>query len=111
MSVLTLRLAFNLATGLPPLTAAGLLQPLLGIATLALALKIPGLVRGGAAGGNIVMNLLGTAAGAAVGAGAGMGVRAAFGVGTRAVSAGASASRNSPVAASPISGTGNAFWA
>jgi hypothetical protein len=111
VQVLTLRLGFNLATGLPPLTAAGLLQPLLGIATLALALKIPGLMRGGAACGNIVMNLLGTAAGAAVGAGAGMGVRAALGVGTRDVSAGASASRNGRVASSPNSSTGKLFWA
>jgi hypothetical protein len=39
--VVTLRLGFNLATGLAPLSAAGLLQPLLGIAVLALALKIP----------------------------------------------------------------------
>ncbi len=109
VQVLTLRLGFNLATGLPPLSAAGLLQPLLGIATLTLALKIPGLMRGGAAGGNIVMNLLGTAAGAAVGAGAGMGVRAALGVGTRAVSAGASASRNARVASSPNSSTGKLF--
>jgi hypothetical protein len=58
----------------------GLLQPLLGIAVLALALKIPGLVGGGAAGGNIVMSLVDTAVGAAVGAGAGMGVRAALSV-------------------------------
>jgi hypothetical protein len=32
--VLTLHLGFNLATGLPPLSAAGMLQPLLGIAVL-----------------------------------------------------------------------------
>jgi hypothetical protein len=111
LQVLTLRLGFNLATGLPPLSAAGLLQPLLGIAALALALKIPGLVRGGAAGGNIVMSLVGTAVGAAVGAGAGMGVRAAFGMGTRAVSTGASSSRNGRVASSPTSATGKLFWA
>src|SRR5216683_6069332 len=94
VQVLTLRLGFNLATGLPPLTAAGLLQPLLGIAVLALALKVPGLMGGGAAGGNIVTNLVGTAAGAVVGAGAGIGARAALGVGTRAISTGVSASRN-----------------
>src|SRR5439155_1711141 len=86
VEVLTLRLGFNVATGLPPLTAAGLLlQPLLGIAVLALALKIPSLMGGGAAGGNIVASLLGTAAGAAVGTGVGVGVRAALGVGARTV--------------------------
>src|SRR5712692_1214038 len=47
--VLTLHLGFNLATGLPPLSAAGLLQPLLGIAVLALVLKVPSLMGGGAA--------------------------------------------------------------
>ena len=59
IQVLTLHLGFNLATGLPPLSAAGLLQPLLGIAVLALALKIPSLMGGGAAGGNVVSSLLG----------------------------------------------------
>jgi hypothetical protein len=111
IQVLTLRLGFNLATGFPPLSAAGLLQPLLGIAVLALALKIPGMMRGGAAGGNIVTNLLGTAAGAAVGAGAGIGVRAAFGTGARAASTAASASRNGRVAASPTHTTGKLLWA
>ncbi len=72
---------FNLATEFPPLTAAGLLQPLLGIAVLALALKVPGLMGGGAAGGNVVSNLVGTAAAAAVGTGVGVGVRTALGVG------------------------------
>jgi len=107
VQVVTLRLGFNLATRLPPPSAAGLLQPLLGIAVLALALKIPGLVGGGAAGGNIVMKLLG----AAVGAGSGIGVRAALGAGTRAGSTGASASRNGRVAASPTSATGKLYWA
>src|SRR5207253_5868525 len=86
VQVLTLRLGFNLAAGSPPVTAAGLLEPLLGIAVLALALRIPGLMGGGAAGGNVVSSLLGTAAGAAVGAGVGVAVRAALGVGTRVVS-------------------------
>src|ERR687885_413990 len=86
VQVLVLRLGFNLATEFPPLTAAGLLQPLLGIAVLALALKVPGLMGGGAAGGNLVTGLLGTAAGAAVGAGVGVAVRAALGVGTRVAS-------------------------
>jgi hypothetical protein len=88
IQVLTLHLGFNLATGLPPLSAAGLLQPLLGIAVLALALKIPSLMGGGAAGGTIVSSLLGTAAGAAVGTGVGVGVRAALGAGGRVVSRG-----------------------
>ncbi len=70
VQVLALRLGFNLATGFPPGTAAGLIQPLLGIAVLALVLKIPGLMRGGAAGGNFVGSLVGTAVGAAVGSGA-----------------------------------------
>ena len=83
VQVLTLRLGFNLATGLPQLNAAGLLQPLLGIAVLALALKIPSLMGGGAAGGNIVASLVETAAGAAVGSGVRVGVRAALGAGTR----------------------------
>jgi len=78
---LTLRLGFNLATDLPPPSAAGLLQPLLGIAVLALALKIPGLMGGGAGGGTIVSTLVGSAAGAAVGAGVGVGVRATLGAG------------------------------
>src|SRR5712692_8789021 len=83
VQVLTLRLGFNLATGLPPVTAAGLLQPLLGIAVLALTLKIPSLMGGGAAGGNIVASLIGTAAGAAVGSSVGVGVRATLGAGSR----------------------------
>src|SRR5262245_15201962 len=70
VQVLALRLGFNLATSFPPGTAAGLIQPLLGIAVLALVLKIPGLMRGGAAGGNFVGSLVGTAMGAAVGSGA-----------------------------------------
>src|SRR5712692_6591843 len=83
VQMLTLRLGFNLATGLPPLTASGLLQPLLGIAVLALTLKIPSLMGGGAAGGNIVASLIGTAAGAAVGSSVGVGVRATLGAGSR----------------------------
>src|SRR2546425_790742 len=83
VQVLTLRLGFNLATGLPQLNAAGLLQPLLGIAVLALVLKVPSLMGGGAASGNVVASLVGTAAGAAVGSGVGVGVRAALGAGTR----------------------------
>jgi hypothetical protein len=89
VQVLTLRLGFNLATGLPPLSAAGLLQPLLGIAVLALVLKVPSLMGGGAAGGNVVSSVIGTAAGAAIGSGVGIGVRAALGAGARGVSRGA----------------------
>jgi Conjugal transfer protein TrbL len=84
VQVLTLRLGFNLATGLPPLSAAGLLQPLLGIAVLALALKVPSLMGGGSAGGNVATGLLGTAARAAVAVGTGLGVRALAGAGIRA---------------------------
>jgi hypothetical protein len=85
VQVLALRLGFNLATGLTALDGAALLQPLLGIAILALVLKIPSLVGGGAADGNVVSGLLGTAAGAAVGTTVGVGVRAALGVGGRVV--------------------------
>src|SRR6266568_7146926 len=85
VQVLTLHLGFNLATGLPPLSAAGLLQPLLGITVLALTLKIPSLMGGGAAGGSIVASLIGTAASAAVGTGVGVSVRAALGAGARTV--------------------------
>jgi len=85
VQVLALRLGFNLATGLTTVNGAGLLQALLGIAILALVLKIPGLMGGGAAGGNVVSGLLGTAAGAAVGTTVGAGVRAALGVGGRVV--------------------------
>jgi hypothetical protein len=85
VQVLTLHLGFSLTTDLPPLTAAGvLIQPLLGIAVLALALKIPSLMGGGAAGGNIVSSLISTVAFAAVGGVVGVGVRTALGVGTRA---------------------------
>ncbi len=84
VQVLTLHLGFSLATDLPPMSAAGvLIQPLLGIAVLALALKVPSLMGGGAAGGNVVSSLLGTAVGAAVGTGVGVGARAALGVGRR----------------------------
>jgi hypothetical protein len=86
VQVLTLRLGFNLATGLPPLSAGGLLQPLLGIAVLALVLKIPGLMSGGGAGGTIVASLMGTAAGASVGSGVGVAVRGALSAGARAAS-------------------------
>jgi hypothetical protein len=41
VQVLALRLGFNLATGMPPATGAGLIQPLLGIAVLAVVLKFP----------------------------------------------------------------------
>jgi hypothetical protein len=88
VQVLTLRLGFNLATGIPPLTVSGLLQPLLGIAVLALVLKIPGLMGGAAGGGNIVAGLVGTAAGAAVSGGVHLGVRAAAGTRALAASAG-----------------------
>jgi hypothetical protein len=94
VQVLTLHLGFGLTTNLPPATAAGLLQPLLGIAVLALALKVPSLMGGGAAGGNVVSSLIGTAAGAVVATGAGVGVRTALGAGTHAMRRGASMSSN-----------------
>jgi hypothetical protein len=83
VQVLTLRLGFNLTTGLPPLSVGGLLQPLLGIAVLALVLKIPGLMNGAGAGGNIVAGLVTTGASAAVGSGVGLAVRG--GLGARAL--------------------------
>jgi hypothetical protein len=70
IQVLALRLGFNLATDMPAGTAAGLIQPLLGIAVLAVVLKIPGLMRGGGGGGTLVGSLVGSAAGAVVGGGA-----------------------------------------
>src|SRR5260370_21498515 len=79
VQVLTLHLGFSLATDLPPMRAAGvLIQPLLGIAVLALALKDPSLMGGGAAGGNVISSLLGTVVGAAVGIGVGAVGRAAL---------------------------------
>jgi hypothetical protein len=86
VQVLTLRLGFSLTTGQSPLSGAGLLRQLLGIAVLALVLKIPKLMGGGTAGGNVVPGLLGTAATVAVGSTVGVGVRAALGVGGRVVS-------------------------
>jgi hypothetical protein len=62
VQVLALRLGFNLATGMPPATGAGLIQPLLGIAVLAVVLKIPGLMRGGGGGGMLISSLIGSAA-------------------------------------------------
>ena len=87
VQVLALRLGFNLATGMPPATGAGLIQPLLGIAVLAVVLKIPGLMRGGGGGGTLVGSLIGSAAGAVVGGGAGRLALGAFG--GRAASGGA----------------------
>ena len=91
VQVLALRLGFNLATGMPPATGAGLIQPLLGIAVLAVVLKIPGLMRGGGGGGTLIGSLIGSAAGAVVGGGAG---RLALGaLGGRAAASGAARSR------------------
>jgi hypothetical protein len=88
VQVLTLRLGFNLATDMPQTTAAGLIQPLLGIAVLALVLKIPGLMRGGGGGGMIIGSLVGTAAGSIVGSGAGRLAMGTVGSGARAVARG-----------------------
>jgi hypothetical protein len=66
VQMLGLSLGFSLATSLPTGGAAALLQALLGIAVLAIGLKIPGLM-GGHAGATFVANATGTIAGAAVG--------------------------------------------
>lgn len=87
VQVLALRLGFNLATAIPATTAAGLVQPLLGIAVLALALKIPGLMRGGGGGGTLMSSLLGSAAGSVVGSGAARVALGAVGGGARTVPA------------------------
>jgi hypothetical protein len=50
VQMLTLSLGFSLATGLPNGGGSGLVQPLLGIAVLAIGLRIPSLM-GGHAGG------------------------------------------------------------
>jgi hypothetical protein len=81
VQVLALRLGFNLTTDIPPATGSGLIQPLLGIAVLALALKIPGLMRRGSGGGNLVGSLIGTAAGAVIGGGASRMALGALGAG------------------------------
>ena len=88
IQVLALRLGFNLATSIPPLSAAGLVQPLLGIAVLALVLKIPGLMRGSGGGGTLVSSLIGSAAGAVIGGGTSRLVLGALGsAGARATAA------------------------
>lgn len=94
IQVLALRLGFNLATSIPPLSAAGLVQPLLGIAVLALVLKIPGLMRGSGGGGTLVASLIGSAAGAVVGGGTSRLVMGALGsAGARATAARAATPR------------------
>jgi hypothetical protein len=90
VQVLALRLGFNLATDMPPGTASGLIQPLLGIAVLAVVLKIPGLMRGGGGGGGIVGGLVGSAAGAVVGSGASRLAWGGLGSGSRLVARGPS---------------------
>jgi hypothetical protein len=75
---------------MPPGTASGLIQPLLGIAVLALVLKIPGLMRGGGGGGGIVGGLVGSAAGAVVGSGASRLAWGGLGSGSRLVARGPS---------------------
>lgn len=102
VQVLALRLGFNLTTDIPPTTASGLIQPLLGIAVLFLTLKIPGLMRGGGGGGNLVGSLIGTATGAIVGGGASRLAIGALGAG-RAASAGGVASAARPAVASQYS--------
>jgi hypothetical protein len=79
VQMLALALGLDLLTKLPTNGAAALLQPLLGIAVLAVGLKIPGLMGGALAGGNMV----GTVTSAATGAAAGMGTRAMAGLALR----------------------------
>ena len=103
VQVLALRLGFNLATGMPDGTAAGLIQPLLGIAVLAVALKIPGLMRGGGGGGTLVGSLVGTATGAVVGSGASRLAAGALGGGRAMGGAAGAAGAARPGAASQYS--------
>ena len=77
VQMLALSIGISLVTGLPTDGAAALIQPLLGIAVLAVGLKIPSLIGGGLAGGNVV----GTVTSAATGAAVGMGTRAVAGTG------------------------------
>jgi hypothetical protein len=114
VQVLALRLGFTLATAMPPLGAAGLVQPLLGIAVLGLVLKIPGLMRGGAGGGTMVSSLVGTAAGAIVGSGTSrLVVGAVASAGARATAASATTARTSasqlnlPLSTGVPAGNGN----
>jgi hypothetical protein len=88
--MLALSLGFTLTTSLPTGGASALFQPLLGIAVLAVGLKIPGLMGGGLAGGNLVGDVLGMAGSAAMGAGVSRSVGRAF-VGGRAGASGAAA--------------------
>src|SRR5207245_2000004 len=113
IQVLALRLGFNLATSIPPLSAAGLVQPLLGIAVLALVLKIPGLMRGGGGGGTLISSMVGTAAGSIVGSGTSRLVIGALGsAGARASAAPVARTRaasqlNLPVAVGVTAGNGS----
>jgi len=79
VQMLALSLGLDLLTKLPTNGAAALIQPLLGIAVLAVGLKIPGLMGGALAGGNVVS----TVAGAATGAAVGMGTRTLAGLAMR----------------------------
>jgi hypothetical protein len=95
VQMLALSLGLNLLTKLPTNGAAALIQPLLGIAVLAVGLKIPGLMGGALAGGNVV----GTVAGAAKGAAVGMGTRTLAGFALRGGGAAAGAVASSRAAA------------
>ncbi len=99
VQMLALGLGFALATSLPYTgSASALLQPLLGIAVLAIGLKIPGLM-GGHAGGNVVSDMLGTATGAAIGTGVSRGIGAVLGGARGAAALPARAASGPPPAA------------
>jgi Conjugal transfer protein TrbL len=67
VQMLALSLGLDLLTKLSTNSTAALIQPLLGIAVLAVGLKIPGLMGGALAGGSVVGTVAGAATGAAVG--------------------------------------------
>ncbi len=99
VQVIALRLGLNLATDLPPIAASGLIEPLLGIAVLTRVLKIPGLMRVGAGGGNLVGSLISTATGVIVGTGANRLAVGALGAGRTATAAGVVRAPRPPAAA------------
>ncbi|MBV9354305.1 MAG: hypothetical protein JO023_02140, partial [Chloroflexi bacterium] len=98
VQMLALSLGISLVTGLPTGGAAALIQPLLGIAVLAVGLKIPSLMGGALAGGNLIGTITGAAAGAAVGMGSRGLLGLALGAGRAAAPAATAGSRPTPPA-------------